>query len=177
MGALAFERAAVIFFIGATIETLETLATAPWALAFGGTRVIFFFVSFFFAAFVVAVTFNLTLVCKFTIPSSFNNLKFGNVKFGFPFPSWIIFFDAFFAWVIQQCSCLYGSLFGIEIFPFYFLYLKILEIATGTVNLAPTTFGCVKNSNCRSESRLILSSVNCPRFNYFLWSCTQLPNK
>jgi hypothetical protein len=120
---------------------------------------------------------HLKLVENCIIPSLFNNFKFVSVKFGFLFPSWIIFFDASFAWVIQRCSCLYGSLFGMEMFPFSFLYLKILEIATGTVNLAPTAFGCVENSNCRSESRLILSCANCPRLNFFLWSCTQLPNE
>jgi hypothetical protein len=94
MGSLAFERGAVIFFLGATTETLETVARAPWAFAFGGTLV------FFFADFVVAVSFNLKLDGKFIIPSSFNNFKFGSVKFGFQFPCSIIFFDAAFAWVI-----------------------------------------------------------------------------
>jgi hypothetical protein len=73
-----------IFFIGGTTETL---AGAPCALAFGGTCVIIFFISFFFAAIGVAVSFNLELVGNLIIPSSFNNFKFGIVKFGFPFPS------------------------------------------------------------------------------------------
>jgi hypothetical protein len=46
-----------------------------------------------------------------------------------------------------------------EIFLFSFLYLKILEIFTGTVNLAPTKIACVEISNCRSESP-----------SYFVWS-------
>jgi hypothetical protein len=58
------------FFFCGTTETLETLASAPWALAFGGAWVVFFFVSFFFAVFGVVVSFNLKLVGNFIIPSS-----------------------------------------------------------------------------------------------------------
>jgi hypothetical protein len=174
--ALAFGRGAIIFFFGATTENLETVAHAPRAFAFGGTLVLFFCVFFLFADCVAVVSFNLKLDGNFIIPSSFNNFKFGIVKFGFPFPCSIIFFGAAFAWVIQQRSCLCGSLFGTEIFPCSFLYLKMFDISTGTVNLAPTTFVCIEKSNCRPESRLILSSVNCPFLNFFLWSCTELPN-
>jgi hypothetical protein len=59
IGALAFGCGAVIFFLGATTKTLENVARAPWAFVFGGTLVVFFFVSFFFAYFVVVVSFNL----------------------------------------------------------------------------------------------------------------------
>jgi hypothetical protein len=128
MGVLAFGCGAVIFFLGATTETLETVARAHWAFAFGGTLVVFFFVSFFFADFVVFVSFNLKLDGNFIIPSSFNNFKFGSVKFGFPLPCSIIFLDAAFAWVIQRRSCLCGSLFGTDIFPCYFLYLKMFDV-------------------------------------------------
>jgi hypothetical protein len=137
--------------------------------------VVFFFFSFFFADFVVVVYFYLKLDGNCIIPSSFNNFKFGSVKFGLPLPCSIIFLDAAFAWVIQRRSCLCGSLFGTDIFPCSFLYLKMFHISTGTVNLAPTTLVCIEKSNCRSESRFILSSDNTPALNFFLWSCTQLP--
>jgi hypothetical protein len=124
-------------------------------------------VFFFFAYFVVVVSLNLKLDGNFIIPSSFNNFKFGSVTFGFPLPCSILFLDTAFAWVIQRRSSLCGSLFGTDIFPCYFLYLKMFDIATGTVNLAATTFVCIEKSNCRSESRFILSSDNTPFLIFF----------
>jgi hypothetical protein len=137
MGALAFGRGAVIFCLGATTETLETVDCAPWAFAFGCTLVVFFFVSFLFADFVVVVSLNLKLDGNFVIPSSFHNFKCGSVKFGFPLPCSIIFLDAAYAWVIQWRSCLCDSLFGTDILPCSFLNLKMIDIATSTFSLAP----------------------------------------
>jgi hypothetical protein len=98
MGALAFGRGVVIFFLGTGTETLGTVARAPWAFAFGGSLVAFFFFSFFVADIVVVVYFNLKSGGNCIIPSSCNNFKLGSVNFGLPLPCAIIFLDADFAW-------------------------------------------------------------------------------
>jgi lipid-A-disaccharide synthase-like uncharacterized protein len=98
MGALAFGRGEVVFFLGTETETLGTVVRAPWDFsAFGGSLVIFFFSFFVADIYVVVVSFNLKSGGNCILPSLCNNFKLGSVNFGLPLPCAIIFLDVAFA--------------------------------------------------------------------------------